>query len=100
MQQRTRGSGNVLVVIDVFSRFVWAVPMPSKSQEATAQAFQSIMEASGRKPTEVDSDGGAELSGAFDELSEDEGIAEELAAAKAKPAEEDEKKVDDEDEDA
>ena len=72
---KNQGFRNVLVVSGVFSRFVWAVPMTSKSQEATASAFKGIMEASGRKPAEVDSDGGAEFSGVFDDLLEEEGIA-------------------------
>ena len=57
-----KGFKNILVVVDVFSRFAWAVPMETKSAEATAKAFGSILE-SGRKPSELDTDGGLEFSG-------------------------------------
>jgi len=71
---KNNGYRLVLVVSDVFSRFVWAVPIKDKSQKAVAAAFKGIID-TGRKPAEVDSDGGAEFTGAFDALLEEKGIA-------------------------
>ena len=69
------GHKNVLVVTDVFSRFVWAVPLKDKSQNTVTTAFRGILTSSGRKPGEVDSDGGAEFTGPFDKLLLEKGIA-------------------------
>ena len=55
---KNKGFRNVLVVVDVFSRFAWAIPMKSKSQEDTANAFDDILEETGRRPSKVDTDGG------------------------------------------
>lgn len=72
---QNKGFKNVLVVVDVFSRFAWAVPMQSKSQEDTIQAFEKILKASKRKPSEVDSDNGLEFGAAFTEFLENRKIA-------------------------
>ncbi len=71
----------ILVVADVFSRYVWATPLKEKTQATVAAAFKSIM-ASGRTPAEVDSDGGAEFSGLFDSLLREKGIAHRVKGTK------------------
>jgi hypothetical protein len=63
------------VVVDVFSRYVWAVPLKGKAQAAVTAAFQGILTSTNRKPAEVDSDGGAEFKGPFEGLLDDKGIA-------------------------
>ena len=45
---------NVLLVQDIFSRFLWAVPLVSKSR--TREAFESIL--GERKPRELNTDKG------------------------------------------
>ena len=67
-----------LVVVDVFSRFVWATALRQKTQEVVLAAFKAILRESGRKPAEVDSDGGAELQGSFARFLASEGIAHRL----------------------
>ena len=62
----------------MFSRFVWATALRQKSQEAVLAAFRDVMQRSGRKPAEVDSDGGAEFQGAFARFLASEGIAHRL----------------------
>ena len=62
---KNKGYTNVLVVVDVFSRFAWAIPMESKTIEATTIAFDGIMRESGRRPLEVDTDGGLEFGPKF-----------------------------------
>ena len=59
-----QGFKNILVVVDIFSRFCWAVPMETKSAEATTKALEGILRESGRKPSELDTDGGLEFTGA------------------------------------
>ena len=58
---KNKGFKNVLVVVEVFSRFVWAIPMENKTIETTVHAFKGIMRESGRKPSEVDTEGGLEF---------------------------------------
>ena len=48
---------NVLLVQDIFSRFVWVVPLASKSR--TREAFESIL--GERKPRELNTDKGTEF---------------------------------------
>ena len=71
----------ILVVADVFSRYVWATPLKEKTQATVSAAFRAIM-ASGRTPAEVDSDGGAEFSGLFDSLLREKGIAHRVKSTK------------------
>jgi len=71
---KNQGFRNVLVAVDVFSRFAWAVPMKEKTQEAAVAALRGIMTKSGRKPAEVDSDAGQEFGSAFDAMLEQRGI--------------------------
>ena len=64
------------MVVDIFSRFAWAIPMETKSAEATAKAFDEILRESGRKPSELDTDGGLEFSGGtFESFLEGKDIA-------------------------
>ncbi len=72
---QNKGFKNVLVVVDVFSRFAWAVPMESKSQEDTMKALGKILKSSRRKPALVDSDNGQEFGAAFTEFLEARKIA-------------------------
>ena len=72
---QNKGFRNTLVVVDVFSRYAWAVPMESKSQEDAVKAFGKVLRTSNRKPAEVDSDGGQEFGAAFTEFLEGKGIA-------------------------
>ncbi len=62
---KNNGFKNVLVVVDVFSRYAWAVPMESKTTEEGVKTFEGILRGSGRKPFEVDTDGGLEFGARF-----------------------------------
>lgn len=50
----------IMTVIDVFSRFAWAVPMKNKTAAASWEAFSVIL-SSGRKPEKLWSDKGKEF---------------------------------------
>ena len=47
----------VLIVQDIFSRFLWAVPLTTKA--LTTNAFESLL--GGRKPRELNTDKGSEF---------------------------------------
>ena len=49
---------HVLLVQDMFSRYLWAVPLPTKSW--TRSAFESILD-EGRRPRELNTDNGSEF---------------------------------------
>ena len=49
----------VLIVQDIFSRFLWAEPISSKTQ--VRRAFEDILGKSGRKPRELNCDKGTEF---------------------------------------
>ena len=51
---------HVLLVQDIFSRYLWAVPMSTKTQ--TRSAFESVLD-KGRKPRELNTDKGSEFTG-------------------------------------
>ena len=49
---------HVLLVQDIFSRYLWAAPLPSTAW--TRSAFEGILD-QGRKPRELNTDGGTEF---------------------------------------
>jgi transposase InsO family protein len=51
----------ILVVIDVFSRYAWAVPLKNKTASDTWIAFEEIILYSGRAPTHLWADQGSEF---------------------------------------
>ena len=60
MPRSNQGFKYVLVMVDHFTRFAWAVPMKSKSAAATMAAFQSVTIPNG-KPRILLSDNGSEF---------------------------------------
>ena len=51
----------ILTVIDLYTRYAWAIPLPDKKGQTVAQAFQAITNESGRKPNKVWVDKGTEF---------------------------------------
>ena len=67
------GFTNVLLVQDVFSRFLWATPMGSKKE--TTRAFRTHLETTGRVCRELSTDKGTEFTSAeFQGLMAERGI--------------------------
>ena len=54
------GVNYLLVVIDVFSKYVWVRPMKNKTARSLLEAFDSIL-SEGRKPEKLRTDKGAEF---------------------------------------
>ena len=55
------GEKYMLTIVDVFTRYAWAVPMRSKSAIDTFAAFISVVDSSSRKPKKIWVDKGAEF---------------------------------------
>jgi hypothetical protein len=51
----------LLTVIDVMSKFAWAVPLKDKTGKSVAAAFEKIMKESDRKPMKLWVDKGTEF---------------------------------------
>ena len=64
----------ILVVQDVFSRFLWTEALTSKRPEIVAKAFEDIMTRAGAKPKTVTSDLGPEFQGPFEQALKAKGI--------------------------
>tara|TARA_B100000497_G_C7649148_1_gene390448 strand:+ start:73 stop:1449 length:1377 start_codon:yes stop_codon:yes gene_type:complete len=64
----------ILVVQDVFSRFLWTEALTSKSPTVVAEAFERIMARAGAQPKSVTSDLGSEFQGPFKRLLEAKGV--------------------------
>jgi hypothetical protein len=56
-----KGNHYILTVIDVFSKFAWAIPVHRKSGDFTTNAFKSILRKSKRKPKRIQFDKGTEF---------------------------------------
>lgn len=53
----------ILTVIDVLSKYAWAIPIKNKTPLATANGFRKILKSSGRKPWQLYTDKGGEFEG-------------------------------------
>ena len=74
MGKTKEGEVYILVVQDVFSRFLWTEALISKRPETVAKAFEDIMTRVGAKPRSVTSDLGAEFQGSFEQSLKARGV--------------------------
>ena len=56
-----KGFRFLLCVIDIFSKYAWVVPLKDKKDASIANAFQKILDKSGRKPNKIRVDKGSEF---------------------------------------
>ena len=56
-----KGFRFLLCVIDIFSKYAWVVPLKDKKGVSIADAFQKILDKSGRKPNKIWVDKGSEF---------------------------------------
>jgi len=61
LSQHNKDIHFLLVVIDVFSKFLWVEPLPNKAHESVLQAFQNIFSHTDRRPTLLRTDKGKEF---------------------------------------
>ena len=56
-----KGFRFLLCVIDIYSKYVWVVPLKDKKGVSIVNAFQSILNKSNRKPNKIWVDKGSEF---------------------------------------
>ena len=74
MRRTKEDEAYVLVVQDVFSRFLWTEALVTKTPEEVAQAFEKILQRAGTKPHSLTSDVGPEWTGDFARMLDSKGI--------------------------
>ena len=52
-------------VIDMFSKYAWVVPLKDKKGASIVDAFQNILDKSGRKPNKIWVDKGSQFCNTF-----------------------------------
>ena len=57
----TKGFRFLLCIIDIFSEYAWVVPLKDKKGISIVNAFQKILDKSGRKPNKIWVDKGSEF---------------------------------------
>ena len=67
MGETKEGEQFILVVQDVFSRFLWTEALISKRPEVVAKAFEDIMARAGAQPRSCTSDLGPEFQGPIEQ---------------------------------
>ena len=60
-----KGIRSLLCVIDIFSKYVWVVPLKDKKGISIVKAFQIILKQSNRKPNKIWVDKGSEFYNAY-----------------------------------
>ena len=61
LSKYNKGIRFLLCVIDIFSKYVWVVPLKDKKDVSIVTAFQSILKQSNRKPNKIWIDKGSEF---------------------------------------
>ena len=51
----------IFIIIDNFSKFLWAIPLKNKYSQTITNEFSNILSTSKRKPTKIESDRGSEF---------------------------------------
>ena len=70
-----KGIGVLLYVIDLFSKYDWVAPLKDKKGVTIANAFQSMLDCSKRKPNKMWVDQGSEFyNSSFKKWLKDNGI--------------------------
>ena len=82
---KSQGNKNILVLIDVFSRRVWAKPVRSKEPASVAPVLRQILNEMDRAPMVLSSDKGNEFTGPVDELLEEKNITHRTKGEKYDP---------------
>ena len=75
MRQTKDGERYILVVQDVFSRFLYTEALTNKTPQVVAKAFEDILSRAGTTPYSLTTDPGPEFEGPFKEMLEANGIA-------------------------
>ena len=60
-----KGFRFLFCVIDMFSKYAWVVPLKDKKGASIVDAFQNILDKSGRKPNKIWVDIGSQFCNSF-----------------------------------
>ena len=60
-----KGFKFLFCVIDMFSKYAWVVPLKDKKGASIVDAFQNILDKSGRKPNKIWVDKGSQFCNTF-----------------------------------
>jgi len=72
--KQNKNHGWILIVIDIYTRVAWAVPLKNKSTEEVARGLKEIMNKMGFVPKMIDSDNGSEWKAEVSQLMKDKGV--------------------------
>jgi hypothetical protein len=81
----SQGNKNILVVIDIFTRKVWAKPVRGKDPAAVAQVLRQILNEMDSPPKVMSSDKGNEFTGAVDALLDEKDVVHRVKGEKYDP---------------
>ena len=56
-----KGYRYIFIVIDNFSKYLWAIPLKNKYSQTITNEFSNILSTSKRKPLKIESDRGSEF---------------------------------------
>ena len=56
-----KGYRYIFIIIDYFSKFLWAIPLKNKYSQTITNEFSNILSTSKRKPIKIESDRGTEF---------------------------------------
>ena len=56
-----KGFRYIFIVIDNFSKYLWAIPLKNKYSQTITNEFSNILTTSKRKPLKIESDRGSEF---------------------------------------
>ena len=56
-----KGFRYIFIVIDDFSKYLWAIPLKNKYSQTITNEFSNILTTSNRKPIKIESDRGSEF---------------------------------------
>ena len=74
LEETKEGEVYILVIQDVFSRFLWTDALTSKRPDIVTKSFEEIMRRAGTKPKSLTSDLGPEFQGPFERALKARGI--------------------------
>ena len=56
-----KGYKYIFIVIDIFSKYLWFIPLKNKNSQTITNEFSNILTTSKRKPLKIESDRGSEF---------------------------------------
>ncbi|XP_074596488.1 uncharacterized protein LOC141851639 [Brevipalpus obovatus] len=58
---KNNGNGYILTIVDLFSKYAWAIPIKNKGSKPVAAAFHKLFKTGGRIPNKLQTDRGTEF---------------------------------------